>query len=310
MLHVYVYWRFIGVTQGDDVSVHYDPMIAKLVVWSSDRSSALRKLRSCLSEYNIVGLNTNVDFLMQLSSHPQFVEGDVHTDFIAQHYNELFPSKPITDNLVGQAVLASILNEIKTSSSQQGCSQDPYSPFGSYSMGRINHNYQKSVKVKCQDTTYEVQVTCCEHGQYKLKVGQNADVIDVCAKLSESENVSFIELTANGEITKSRVVFMNEAVHLFTKVLSFTSRMTHVQCPNFCCSSLGWQCIIRDGKTQIFNQPRTRQCKSRRRSGPDARNHRKNFGGRRGRSQARPATAGHDRHENGVCYPRPVGWCD
>ena len=42
-----------GVRQGDQVSVHYDPMIAKLVVWSQDRDSALRKLKACLAEYNI-----------------------------------------------------------------------------------------------------------------------------------------------------------------------------------------------------------------------------------------------------------------
>ena len=42
-----------GVRQGDQVSVHYDPMIAKLVVWGEDRPAALRKLRACLAEYNI-----------------------------------------------------------------------------------------------------------------------------------------------------------------------------------------------------------------------------------------------------------------
>lgn len=42
-----------GVRQGDEVSVHYDPMIAKLVVWGPDRDSALRKLRQCLSQYNV-----------------------------------------------------------------------------------------------------------------------------------------------------------------------------------------------------------------------------------------------------------------
>ena len=42
-----------GVREGDQVSVHYDPMIAKLVVWGQDRDAALRKLRSCLAEYNI-----------------------------------------------------------------------------------------------------------------------------------------------------------------------------------------------------------------------------------------------------------------
>ena len=42
-----------GVREGDQVSVHHDPMITKLVVWGQDRDAALRKLRSCLAEYNI-----------------------------------------------------------------------------------------------------------------------------------------------------------------------------------------------------------------------------------------------------------------
>jgi 3-methylcrotonyl-CoA carboxylase alpha subunit len=205
------------VAQGDVVSVFYDPMIAKLVVWSSDRASALRKLRSCLSEYNIVGLNTNVDFLMELSSHPKFIEGDVHTDFITQHHDDLFPSKPITDSLVGQAVLASILNEVNVGSSQQVSTKDPYSPFASYSMARLNHSFQKNVKITCQEKTYDVRVTSCEQGLYKLKIGQSEE-IDVTAKLLKSDNVISIELSANGEISKSRVVFLNGNVHLFTKV--------------------------------------------------------------------------------------------
>ena len=73
------------------VSVHYDPMIAKLVVWGQDRDSALRKLRACLAEYNIQGLSTNVNFLMDLSAHPEFVAGNVDTEFIPRHYDSLFP---------------------------------------------------------------------------------------------------------------------------------------------------------------------------------------------------------------------------
>lgn len=193
-------------------------MIAKLVVWSSDRSSALRKLRSCLSEYNIIGLNTNVDFLMQLSSHPKFVEGDVHTDFIAQHHSELFPANVVSDTLVSQAVLASMLNEINVGSIQQRSTNDPYSPFASYSMARLNHDYHKSVKVTCQEATYQVDVTCCGHGRYRVKVGQT-DEIDVSAKLLAEDNVSVIEVTSNGQISKSRVVFIDDKIHLFTKVL-------------------------------------------------------------------------------------------
>merc|ERR1719414_50234 len=88
-----------GVRQSDQVSVHYDPMIAKLVVWGPDRLSALLKLRACLAEFNIAGLSTNVDFLMDLASHPEFVAGNVDTEFIPRHYDSLFPKKRPSANL-------------------------------------------------------------------------------------------------------------------------------------------------------------------------------------------------------------------
>ena len=52
-----------GVRSGDEISVYYDPMIAKLIVWDEDRPSALRRLRHALAEYEIAGLTTNIGFL-------------------------------------------------------------------------------------------------------------------------------------------------------------------------------------------------------------------------------------------------------
>ena len=72
-----------GVRQGDEVSVHYDPMIAKLVVWGPDRQSALLKLHAELNRFNIDGLPNNVNFLMDLASHPEFMNGNVDTGW---HY--------------------------------------------------------------------------------------------------------------------------------------------------------------------------------------------------------------------------------
>lgn len=46
-------FQLVGVREGDEVSVHYDPMIAKLVVWGNDRAEALMKMRSKLAEYNV-----------------------------------------------------------------------------------------------------------------------------------------------------------------------------------------------------------------------------------------------------------------
>merc|ERR1719245_564627 len=80
-----------GVQTGDEVSAFYDPMIAKLIVHDVDRATALKKLERKLQEYSIVGLPTNIPFLLTLCRHPKFIEGDVHTDFISEHESSLFP---------------------------------------------------------------------------------------------------------------------------------------------------------------------------------------------------------------------------
>ncbi|KAG0608458.1 hypothetical protein M758_8G107400 [Ceratodon purpureus] len=81
-----------GVGKGDTVSVFYDPMIAKLVVWGRDRSSALTKLVDCLTKFQIAGLPTNIGFLKTLASHHAFAAGDVDTHFIDRFKADLLPS--------------------------------------------------------------------------------------------------------------------------------------------------------------------------------------------------------------------------
>ncbi|MDN3637645.1 acetyl/propionyl/methylcrotonyl-CoA carboxylase subunit alpha [Simiduia curdlanivorans] len=79
-----------GVRQGDEVSVYYDPMIAKLVVWGRDRDSALRRLQQALSEYRIGGMTTNLSFLYNLISTEPFRAADLDTGFIEKHQSLIF----------------------------------------------------------------------------------------------------------------------------------------------------------------------------------------------------------------------------
>ncbi|CAH1417708.1 unnamed protein product [Lactuca virosa] len=61
-----------GVEEGDTVSMHYDPMIAKLVVWGENRAAALVKLKDSLSKFQVAGLPTNIEFLYKLANHKAF----------------------------------------------------------------------------------------------------------------------------------------------------------------------------------------------------------------------------------------------
>ena len=79
-----------GVIEGDEVSIYYDPMIAKLVVWDTDRRRALARLTQALSEYRIAGLTTNIGFLYNLATSQSFQNGDVDTGYIEEHEQEIF----------------------------------------------------------------------------------------------------------------------------------------------------------------------------------------------------------------------------
>jgi len=82
----------IGVREGDEVSVFYDPMIAKLVARGADRAEAARRLQSALEATAILGVRTNLAFLERLVRHPAFLAGRIDTAFIDRNRAELLPA--------------------------------------------------------------------------------------------------------------------------------------------------------------------------------------------------------------------------
>jgi propionyl-CoA carboxylase alpha chain len=75
-----------GVYEGGEISMHYDSMIAKLVVHGLDRDDAIAKMREALNGFVIRGIASNIPFQAALLAHPKFVAGDFNTGFIAQEY--------------------------------------------------------------------------------------------------------------------------------------------------------------------------------------------------------------------------------
>ncbi|XP_046971234.1 methylcrotonoyl-CoA carboxylase subunit alpha, mitochondrial [Vanessa cardui] len=145
-----------GVREGQEVSVHYDPMIAKLVVWGRDRNEALLKTRRKLSEYQVAGLETNVNFLLRLSGASAFVAGDVHTAFIPQHDAELFPpaDAQLSDERAIQAALGHLIksqSDVSSNDSWKGISVTP-------NAWRPNYNLQKTVNLKFDENDINVTV--------------------------------------------------------------------------------------------------------------------------------------------------------
>ncbi len=82
-----------GVAAGDEISPHYDPMIAKLVVWDHDRAAALARMRAALEAFQVVGVTTNVAFLGRLVASKAFAAADLDTGLIERSRDELFPPR-------------------------------------------------------------------------------------------------------------------------------------------------------------------------------------------------------------------------
>ena len=76
-----------GVYQGATVTVHYDPMVAKLVVWGADRMEAIDRLRRALAEFVVKGIKTSIPFHQKVVRHPVFIAGRYDTSFIDTHMN-------------------------------------------------------------------------------------------------------------------------------------------------------------------------------------------------------------------------------
>jgi 3-methylcrotonyl-CoA carboxylase alpha subunit len=101
-----------GFIAGDEVSSHYDPMIAKLIVRGPTRQAALQKLRAALENYEVAGPITNIEFLKRMCVSPDFVAGAVETGYIDKHREELFERKAVPDEALAQAAIGLLLEEV------------------------------------------------------------------------------------------------------------------------------------------------------------------------------------------------------
>ena len=99
-----------GVCEGGEIPMHYDSMIAKLVVHGVDRDDAISKMREALNAFVIRGVSSNIPFQAALLAHPKFVAGDFNTGFIAAHYGGGFRAEDVVhadpDFLVALAAAA------------------------------------------------------------------------------------------------------------------------------------------------------------------------------------------------------------
>ncbi len=146
-----------GVAQGDEVSVHYDPMIAKLIVWDADRAGALRRLRAALAEFQVVGSATNIAFLRRVAAHPAFAAGELDTQFIDRHRDALLPPRAAApERVLAMAALAELLRIDAEARALARASGDPHSPWHATDGWMLNQDNHHRLQLRDGERAVEV----------------------------------------------------------------------------------------------------------------------------------------------------------
>ena len=184
-----------GVVEGDEVSVFYDPMIAKLVVWGENREIALKRLISALGDYYIDGVSTNIDFLKRVATHPAFVAAELTTTFVEKHHDSLFSATSedaaSDDTQVNIPVMA-LLSLLNRKVSRSDKTPSVWSTVGAW---RANANHTETLTLLFNQEEVHVGVRHQRHGTedaWELTVGDNS--YNVKGKLVDSA----LHATING----------------------------------------------------------------------------------------------------------------
>jgi acetyl/propionyl-CoA carboxylase alpha subunit len=120
-----------GIAAGSDVTVHYDPLLAKLVTWGRDRAEALERMRAALRRTVVLGVTTNLSRLQAIAGHPAFAAGELHTGFVAEHLaGDRAPSEPPPEAVA--AALAALRPGAPTAPHPNGRVPDPWETLGAW----------------------------------------------------------------------------------------------------------------------------------------------------------------------------------
>jgi len=160
-----------GVVEGDTVSVHYDPMIAKLIVFEQDRIEALALLRRALADTVVVGPKSNVEFLEKLSRHPAIVDGTIDTGYLDRHLAQVMSADATLpeDVLVAVSVRALLDDEI-IAARQVRNGSDPHSPWAVADGWRHGHPGKRLKHLLYRELLTEVAAHG-HAGHYTLDIG-------------------------------------------------------------------------------------------------------------------------------------------
>ena len=164
-----------GVQQGDEISVYYDPMIAKLVTWDESRERALARLARALASYRVGGTTTNIDFLYNLATCEPFARALLDTRFIERHRQEIFRERDQDlARELPRAALALLL--ATTRGDDHAGAADPGSPWNRADAWRLNQPHVHRFELRCHQQDHRVAIEQ-RAGAYHIDVDGQQSVL-------------------------------------------------------------------------------------------------------------------------------------
>jgi 3-methylcrotonyl-CoA carboxylase alpha subunit len=160
-----------GVVEGDTVTIFYDPMIAKLIVWDRTRADALQRMREALAQCDVAGPKSNIAFLERLVRHSAVVEGRIDTGYLDRQLSEFLPRDADIDaGTLFAAATAALLDEEDRARRLARASGDPHSPWHDAGGWRLGHPGKRIVALECDGKRMEIASHGAQ-GNYTLSQG-------------------------------------------------------------------------------------------------------------------------------------------
>jgi 3-methylcrotonyl-CoA carboxylase alpha subunit len=179
-----------GVVEGDSVTVHYDPMIAKLIVHQPDRVAALALLRRALSETIVVGPKSNVDFLEKLSRHPAVIDASIDTSYLDRHLAEVMTvAAAVPEEVLAAVAVRALLDEEVAAAAAVLTGTDPHSPWALADGWRHGHPGKRLKHFVHREVLIEVAVHGHD-GDYLLDIG--ASKLKIRGARASADSVDFL----------------------------------------------------------------------------------------------------------------------
>jgi len=201
-----------GVEQNDEISPHYDPMIAKLIVWDETRERALARMLQALAQYRVVGVSNNVGFLSRLVACPAFAHADLDTGLIEREKDFLFPeggaAEPPREAFLA-AALAELLREQQVAGKVTFADADPYSPWRLRDGWRVNSAARRTLAFRAGESEKSVTVAYTGRG-FLLEVDGQA-----VPASGELQPRGQLRADLAGRRINATVVVANEKRHVF-----------------------------------------------------------------------------------------------